>query len=370
LFISDQANNVIRKMDTNGIINIVAVQIGPAGFGFSGDGGPATQARFEGPAGIAMDTAGNLYITDYGNIALRVMLANGTMATVAGNGTAGLSGDNGPATAARLDSPRQVAVGTFGEVYIADSLNNVIRKLTPGSATLGHVTNAFGNVPVLAGNTWVAIKGTNLAPPGDSRIWQTSDFINGQMPTSLDGVSVTMNNESAYVYYISPTQVNVLAPPDLQPGVIQVQLTNNGKKSAVGSIILRAYSPSFFVFNGGPYIIAVHTDGSLVGPTSLFPGASTPARPGETIILFGNGFGPVTSPIQAGSSAQSGALPAKPTLTIGDIQATVQFAGLISPGLYQLNIVVPSSAPSGDNVITAAYNGATTQSGVLLAIQP
>ena len=94
------------------------------------------------------------------------------------------------------------------------------------------------------------------------------------------------------------------------------------------------------------------------------------AWPGETVILFGNGFGPVTSPIQAGSSAQSGALPAKPTLTIGDIQATVQFAGLISPGLYQLNIVVPSSAPSGDNVITAAYNGATTQSGVLLAIQP
>ena len=94
-----------------------------------------------------------------------------------------------PATAARppsaeLNSLRQVAVGTFGDVYIADSFNNAIRKLTPSGTTVGQTTNAFGNIKILAANTWFIIKGENLAPAGDSRIWHSSDFVNNQLPTS------------------------------------------------------------------------------------------------------------------------------------------------------------------------------------------
>jgi uncharacterized protein (TIGR03437 family) len=369
ILISDQINNIIRKVDTNGIITTVAGQFGQAGFGYTGDGGPATKATFNGPAGIALDSAGNLYITDYGNNVLRVMLADGTMATVAGNGKSGFSGDGGSALSAQLNSPRQVAVGTFGDIFIADSFNNAVRKLTPQSATLGHITNAFGDLRVLAGNTWVAIKGTNLAPAGDSRIWQSSDFVNGQMPTSLDGVSVTLNGENAYVYFISPTQVNVLAPPDLQSGLVKVQLSNNGKKSAPATLVIQAISPSFFVFNGGPYVVAVHTDGTLLGPSTLYPGSSTPARPGETIVLFANGFGPTNQAIVNGSSQQSGNLPSLPVITIGSAQAAVQFAGLISPGLYQFNVVVPQTAANGDNAVVASYNGSVTQPNTLLTVQ-
>ena len=374
LWISDQANNVIREVNTSGVINTVAGIYN--NYNYTGDGGPATKATFSGPAGIARDTAGNIYVTDYGNNVLRVLLTDGTIQTVAGNGKVGSIGDGGPALQAELDSPRQVAVGTFGNIYIADSLNNAIRKLTPTSPTVGHVVNAFGNSQLIAQNTWVAIQGSNLSQPGDSRIWGGSDFVNGQMPTTLDGVSVTLlgaNNyqAKAYVYYISPTQINILTPPDLQPGTVQVQVTNNGVQSAPGVTAVQSISPSLFVFNGGPYVIAEHAStGGIVGPATLYPGSSTPAKPGELLAVYANGFGPTSVPVTSGSSMQGGTLTTLPVITIGGIQATVQFAGLIAPGLYQLNVYVPQGAVSGDNAITVSYSGQSAQAGTLLTVQP
>lgn len=367
VWISDQLNNIIREVNTSGVINTVAGIYNRVGY--TGDGGPATQATFNTPAGIARDAAGNIYVTDAGNNVLRALLTDGAIRTVAGNGAAGFAGDGGPATSAELNSLRQVAVGTFGEVYIADSFNNRIRKLTPTTVTVGETTNAAGNIEVLAANTWITVKGTNLAPAGDTRSWQTSDFVNGQMPTSLDGVSVTMNGTPAYVAYISPTQVNALAPPGLQPGLVQVQVTNGGVKSAIASVELQSYSPTFFTFNGGPYVAAVHANGTIIGPTTLYPGASTPAAPGETIQLYGNGFGPTTTAVTPGSPEQSGTLPVMPVITIGGAPATVAFAGLISPGLYQFNVVIPANAAAGDNSITATYAGFSTQAGTLVTVQ-
>ncbi len=367
IWISDQLNNIIRKVDTNGIITTVAGIYNRVNY--TGDGGPATSATFNTPAGIARDSAGNIYITDAGNNVLRVLLTDGTIRTVAGNGTAGFAGDGGPATKGELNSLRQVAVGTFGDVYIADSFNNRIRKLTPTAITLGATTNAAANIQVLAANSWITIKGTNLAPAGDTRSWQSSDFVNGQMPTSLDGVTVTLNGVNAYVDYISPTQVNALAPPTLQPGIVQVQVSNNGSASAVASVQLQAYSPAFFTFNGGPYVAAIHANGNIIGPTTLFPGYSTPAQRGETIQIYGNGFGPVSNAVTPGASQQSGTLPTMPTFTIGGVTATVTFAGLISPGLYQFNVVVPANITPGDNSITATYGGFSTQSAALLTVQ-
>jgi hypothetical protein len=153
------------------------------------------------------------------------------------------------------------------------------------------VANAEGESPTIAPNTWAEIKGVNLVPAGDTRIWQGSDFVNSQIPAQLDHVSATVNGKSAFVYYISPTQVNILTPPDAMAGPVQVVVTNNG--AATGSFTAQAQplSPSFFVFNGGPYIAAVHLNGTLIGPTSLFPGSTTPAKAGKTILLYANGFG-------------------------------------------------------------------------------
>jgi uncharacterized protein (TIGR03437 family) len=242
----------------------------------------------------------------------------------------------------------------------------------PASSTpaITLVQNAEGGAAAIAPNTWVTLKGSNLAPAGDSRIWQASDFVNNQLPTQLDGVSVTLNNEKAFVYYISPTQINILTPPDLATGTVQVQAVTNAGTSASFTAQAQAESPSFFIFGGGPYVAATHGNGSLLGPTSLYPGQSTPANPGETIVLYANGFGPTQTPVVSGSETQSGSLNPLPVITIGKNPATVQFAGLISPGLYQFNVVVPASTPAGDNALTATYAGLTTQSGVLVTVGP
>ncbi len=231
------------------------------------------------------------------------------------------------------------------------------------------VANAEGESTTIAPNTWVEIKGSNLAPAGDSRIWQGSDFVGNTMPTQLDKVNVTVNGKNAYLYYISPTQANVLTPPDAMSGPVQVVLTNEGA-SASFTAQAQPTAPSFFVFNGGPYIAATHANGTLLGPVSLYPGSTTPARPGETVVLYANGFGQTSAPVVSGSIVQSGSLSPQPVIKIGGITATVQFAGLVSPGEFQFNVVVPGNTPNGDQPITATYNGSTTQGGTLIAIQP
>ena len=241
--------------------------------------------------------------------------------------------------------------------------------LTTATPAMSLVANAEGDVATIAPNIWVEIKGTNLAPPGDTRIWQSPDFANNQLPTSLDGVGVTVNGVPAYIYYISPTQVNILTPPNAIAGSVAVQLTENGVASTNFMVQAQALSPSFFIFGGGPYIAATHLDGSYVGPTSLYPGFTTPAHPGETIVLYANGFGPTSTPVVSGSETQSGTLSPMPVITIGGAAATVTFAGLVAPGEFQFNVVVPSSLANGDQATIAMYNGLTTQAGTLITVQ-
>ena len=234
---------------------------------------------------------------------------------------------------------------------------------------VSEVANAEGESPTIAPNTWIEIKGVNLAPAGDSRIWQSSDFVGNQLPTQLDRVGATVNGKNAYVYYISPTQINVLTPPDALNGPVQVVVTNAGTAGAAFTAQAQPLSPSFFVFNGGPYVAATHLNGTYVGPASLYAGLTTPAQPGETVVLYGNGFGPTSTPVVSGSIAQSGSLSPLPVIKIGGVTATVQFAGLVAVGQYQFNVVVPSNLANGDQSITATYSGQTTQAGTSIAIR-
>ena len=109
--------------------------------------------------------------------------------------------------------------------------------------SIGLVANAEGESPIIAPNAWIEIKGANLSPAGDVRIWQGSDFAGGQMPTQLDHVSATVNGKSAYLYYISPTQINILSPPDAINGPVQVIVTNNGVASAAFTAQAQPLSP-------------------------------------------------------------------------------------------------------------------------------
>jgi uncharacterized protein (TIGR03437 family) len=395
IYFSDTGNQRIRKV-SNGVITTVA---GNGTAGFSGDNGPATSAQLNlapvifpppppGPflgnltfpaipqllSGIAVDASGSIYVVDSGNQRVR-RISGGVITTIAGNGSPGYSGDGGPAVSAQFNNPSGLAVDAAGKVYVSDSSNGRIRVLVPphtsvSAPTISLVANAFGESTTIAPNTWVEIKGANLAPPGDVRTWQGSDFLNSQLPTALDGVSVTMGGKSAYVYYISSNQINVLTPPDLPPlGPVQVLVTVTGVASQAFASQAQPISPSFFVLNGGPYVTAVHSNAMLIGPPSLYPGLTSPAKPGEAIVLYANGFGQTSQPVVRGSESQTGSLPALPLVEIGGVAATVQFAGLVSPGLYQFNVIVPASAPDGDNAVVATYNGVTTQSGTMLTIQ-
>jgi uncharacterized protein (TIGR03437 family) len=243
------------------------------------------------------------------------------------------------------------------------------QRASTSDPEIAEVANAEGESPVIAPNTWVEIKGVNLAPPGDSRIWQGSDFVGNQMPTELDKVSVTVNGKSAYVYYVSPTQINILTPPDVMNGSVQVVVTNGGTASAAFAAQAHESSPSFFVFNGGPYVAAVHANGSLIGPAGLYPGSTTPAKPGETLLLFADGFGPTSVPVTSGSTTQSGTLSPVPVIKIGGLTATVSFAGLVAPGEFQFNVTVPASIADGNQSLVAAYNGLITQPGTLITVQ-
>ncbi len=236
-----------------------------------------------------------------------------------------------------------------------------------GNPEITFVGNAEGESLVIAPNTWVEIKGANLAPSSDSRTWQNSDFVGTQMPTQLDKVSATVNGKSAYVYYISPTQVNVLTPPDAISGPANVVLTNGGVATDTFAAQAQSISPSFFTFGGGPYVAAVHTNGAYIGPTTLYPGSTTPAKPGETVEIYANGFGPTSVPVVRGSETQSGTLSPLPAIMVGGIAATVVYAGLVFPGEYQFNVVLPAVG-NGDQPISATYNGVSTPSGVFITV--
>jgi uncharacterized protein (TIGR03437 family) len=230
--------------------------------------------------------------------------------------------------------------------------------------------NAEGEALTIAPNSWVEIKGSNLAPAGDSRIWRASDIVGNQMPTQLDGVRATVNGKSAYIYYISPTQINILTPPDALPSYPQVVVTNNGASSVPIAALAQPVAPSFFVFSDGQHVAAFHADGTLVGPARFSaPGYPfAPAKPGETISIYANGLGPTSAAVVSGATTQTGVLSPLPAITVGGKNAPVAFAGLVSPGLFQLNFTLPSPLADGDQPVKATYSGTSTQDGTLLSV--
>jgi sugar lactone lactonase YvrE len=167
LYIVDTNSNQIREVNlATGVITTVAGTgyVSPAGSGgFSGDNGPATAAELSGPTAIAIDSAGDLFISDTGNYRIReVNHATGIITTIAGNGNGGYNGDNIPATAAEFDSPRGLALDSAGNLYIADSDNNRIREVNLAS---GLITTKAGTGSSGFGGDNGAATGAMLAFP-------------------------------------------------------------------------------------------------------------------------------------------------------------------------------------------------------------
>ena len=232
---------------------------------------------------------------------------------------------------------------------------------SPGTPSISGVINAASGAAVIAPNGWISIFGNSLS--ATTRSWGPSDFVNGSLPTRLDGVGVMVDNMPAYVAYISPTQINVLAPPDTNQGPVNVQVTSSGGASNAVTVAMQPVSPGLFLLNGGN-VAALHSDYSLVGP------GGTPAVPGETILLFGAGCGETNPPFPPGQIIISPLpLPQTSSVTIGGAAAQTVFAGLApgSAGVYQFNVVVPS-LDAGSYPVVMSYQGGQTQSSAVLSV--
>jgi len=234
---------------------------------------------------------------------------------------------------------------------------------------IASVVNAAGFQPVLVANSWVTIQGTNLAPQTDD--WSHS-VVNGALPTSLDGVSVTMGGKPAYVYYISPGQLNVLAP-DIAGGPVTVTVTTPGGTSVSFTTTTSLYGPAFFLWPGSQ-VVATRQDYSYAVKAGTFAGATTvAAKPGEVLILWATGFGPTVPAAPSGVSVPASgsySTASAPTVTINNTPAIVYGAALApgSAGLYQIAIQVPTTLADGDWPIQANIGGTLSPAGIVLSI--
>ncbi len=229
------------------------------------------------------------------------------------------------------------------------------------------VVNGASFAPGFEPGSWVTIVGTNLAP--NTRSWRPDEIIGGNLPMSLDGVSVTINGRAAFVNYISPTQLNVQAPSDgsiIDGQSVSVTVTS-AARTGKGTGVARLIAPAMFLVDS-QHAAARNLDGSIVAPAGVFPG-SHPAKPGDFVEIYMTGLGPTDPSIPAGHLVPAPAPIINPIrVSVGGKPASISFAGLVSPGLYQVNVAVPD-VTDGDNQVSLQVGGVPSQNTALLAVQ-
>jgi uncharacterized protein (TIGR03437 family) len=387
IYVADTESHRVRKVAPGGTITTVA---GNGSGGFQGDGGPATKASLYYPKGLAIDaSSGNLYIADWLNSRIRVVTPDGNIFTVAGNGEYDYNGDGGPATSAALRFPWGLTVDAAGKVYVADDENSVIRLLTPVAPLVSTAPGAapkiaaggvlsdasFGGFSAVAPGSWIEIHGSNLA--SGSRDWTVADFHGAQAPTSLDGTSVTIGGQAAFIAYISPNQINAQVPSGVALGLQEIRVTTASGASdpqtvAVNQVQPGLLAPASLKVGDKQYTEAVFTDGiTFALPPGTMQGGRPP-RPGETIVLYGVGFGTVTPDPGAGNIvANDNGLIMPFQVFFAGKPAAVSYAGLAPGmiGLYQFNVVVPDTTPGDAVPLTFSVGLSTGQQVLYTAVQ-
>ena len=379
-------------MAPNGIITTVAGQCGTTG-AFSGDGGQATSAKLNRPWDVVATPAGDLFISDYYNNRIRMVSGiTGVITTIAGNSTAtGYTGDGGAATSALLNHPTGLALDSSGNVYIVDTDNNVLRMLAPTAPSIDHIISAsgYGAFASVAPGSYMEIYGTNLA--FDGRTWAASDFQGTTPPTTIDGVSVTVGGQPAYVYLTSglssnpqPAQISALIPSGVGAGQQPVVVTTPWGKTSQFNVNVNPVEPGLLAvpawnIGGTQYAVSLFPSAPpytyVLPPDAIAGIPSQRAKAGDTIVLYGIGFGPVNPNITANQPGASSSLTGSLQISMGGVQvpaANIQYAGLAPDfyGLYQFNVLVPPGVPANDKTpITFALNGTPIAQALYLAVQ-
>ena len=228
------------------------------------------------------------------------------------------------------------------------------------------VSSAAPAATAVSPDSWVTVYGTNLS--ATTRAWASTDFVNGTLPFSLDGVSVMLNQfgapRLAYVGYVSPTQVNFLLPPDTVSTATTVQVRNPAGMSTAMPLTVQASAGQLFT-SDGKTVLGTHANGNLVGKAGA---GTTPAAPGETITVYGTGLGATNPALMAGQiPTDASSLATLPKATIAGAPATVVSASVVpgSAGVYQVNLQVPADAANGDLPLVLQIGTANSVSAVL-----
>jgi trimeric autotransporter adhesin len=448
LYIADTNNDVVRKVNTSGVISTYA---GSTIFGYHGDGGAATSAGMDRPAGLALDAAGNLFIADMGNNVIRKVSTSGTITTVVGTGksaqslnhpigvavdaagtlyvadtlnqrivkyagnelstlagdyTSGFSGDGGKASNALLMDPMAVAVDAAGNVYIADTINSRIRKVTPagiittiagrgtgfsgdgGIATAARMLFPRALVLDAGGNIYVADSENNrvrlLQAPapaiGANGVLNAASYAQEVSPGSLasvfganfstsgaqatdSSVSVLVNGQAAPITYAGSGQINFQVPWGTPTGTAKVTVAANGKTSNSISVPVTTAAPGLFFDTSSGQAVVLNTDSSQNAPAN-------PAPSGSTITAFLTGSGPVNPQVTDGAAAPDRpvALITSPySAAVGSSPARVDSA-VLAPGrvgLVQMTIVVPPGLAPGDYPLSITIAGQTSNTATI-----
>ncbi|MGO9011944.1 MAG: hypothetical protein ACLQPN_17740 [Bryobacteraceae bacterium] len=344
VFIADTFSHRIREVTPTGVIATVA-GIGTAGY--SGDEGAATAAALLAPAGVAVDDNGNIFIADTGNHAIRLVTPDGTIHTIAGQGTAGFSGDGGEASAAFLSSPSGMLLDGAGDLYFADTGNNRVRRLAPETGTvmvgpapvgaaLALVNAASQSQGAVAPGEIVTLYGASIGPA--SGVAGSFDA-SGSIGNLLAGAEVRFDGVPAPLFYAQASQINAQVPYTVAgESFTEVEVYDQGQLVGALSVPVAASTPALFT-------AALNQDGSVNSP-------STPAARGTVVTFFGTGEGLTNGANIAGQAAAtpypSPILPV--TLTVDGIAAQLFYAGEAPTfaGLLQVNAVMPGGfVPSG-----------------------
>ena len=403
LYIADTLDNAVRKVTPAGVITTIA---GTGLTGFGGDGGPAAHAILNRPRAVAVDAKGNVYVADTGNQRVRRVDPAGNIVTIAGNGATDFLPGDSAGTASSLSDPSGVAVDAAGNVYIADTGHNRIRKLFPsdaittiagfdgtccysGDGGLGvdaQLNQPTGLIVTGGGNIYIADSGNNairlLRPTAASvsvaAITNAASNLSGPVApgelvtlygAGMDAVKkVTFNDIPARILYSTTSQVGAAVPYAVTGPTAQVTVETVTAVSSPFPVQVAAVAPGVFTADasGRGQALAINQDGSRNG-------SAHPTAAGQVLTLYVTGEGQTNPPGVDGSIATTpapspvGAV----SVTIGGAPAQVQYAGGVPgliAGLMQVDVIVPDRVFGTLPVIVSVARVAS-QPGVTVVVQ-
>lgn len=355
VYIADSGNSRIRKVSTSGIISTVA---GTVKIGFNGDNQPATSASLADPEGVAVDAAGNIYVADTSNQRIRKVSPQGIITTIAGTGVQGFSGDGGPGSLAQLSHPTDISVDNLGNVYIADSGNGRIRKLSPvGIAPGGVLNSASYQSGAVAPGEIVTILGSGLGPATLVSYIVTPD---GFYVNTLANTQVTFDGTPAALVYVQANQVSAIVPYSVAGhGTTRVVVSYNGVPTNTVTLPVVASAPAIFSVDGSGkgQAAILNEDGTNNSPDS-------PAQAGSIIVLYATGAGQTQPAGVDGKIAHDvQPTPVLPvSVSVGGLPADLIYAGAAQDavaGMLQVSVRIPDGLASGAVPVTLTIGAAT-----------